>query len=450
MEDMALHSKKLHVRKAGVVTDIDLYTTLGETGNSALAIKDGGTTAYAKLGAATDALASPLRVRKNGETFAVLKSAVKPGVAPLFAFTVDRYNDYSSMSVMALNGDRTLSSTTYSYATKYESSGQAHIVTGFLYGGSNSRLLLSRRSQGYSYIIDPFVSYWSSSYLASVSTGLVGVYDADCLGAHLYAVGFDGIEVISSISYVRKNLYNFPVTEMNITIPSGYVTCGEKVMCVTAGIPEGGTLPLRFVYVLFSIKAGNYWDRARTNSYIVKYKANIITGALVYTNHIELEKGSRTWQHFGRKLYICGDGNRSDTGNSCLQIVGLSDSDSKLTDSPIVTVPKPAYMNGYFRDITIADSNHVYVILGKQEDYNSYTSVYYTNIDAITEPALWIKVFETTVREGAKFWGIYNDSGKLYVVGSNRIHIFDSLPTGFVNPTKTFNTETIDSFAQIT
>ncbi len=75
MDKVALYSKQLHIRKAGVVSDINLYTTLNETGNSALAIKDGETTVYAKLGATTDALTSPLRVRKNGETRAVLTQA---------------------------------------------------------------------------------------------------------------------------------------------------------------------------------------------------------------------------------------------------------------------------------------------------------------------------------------------------------------------------------------
>lgn len=82
--------------------------------------------------------------------------------------------------------------------------------------------------------------------------------------------------------------------------------------------------------------------------------------------------------------------------------------------------------------------------------YNSYTSVYHTAIDSIIQPALWSKVFETIVNvEAARFWGIYNDSGKLYVVGSNRIHIFDSLPIGFVSPVKTLSTGIIDTFTQI-
>ena len=79
---MALYNKQLHVRKDGVVTNINLYTSVSEAGNSALAVKDGSATVYAKLGVPTDSLASPLRVRKNGETYAVLSSAAKAGSAP--------------------------------------------------------------------------------------------------------------------------------------------------------------------------------------------------------------------------------------------------------------------------------------------------------------------------------------------------------------------------------
>lgn len=448
---MALHSKKLHVRKAGVVTDIDLYTTMGETGNSALTIRDGGTTAYAKLGAATDALASPLRVRKNGETFAVLKSAVKPGVAPLFAFGVDNYNDYTTISVAAIYGDRTLSSTTYSWTQKRIEYYTSPAIVSFLDCDDNRRLLVSNRGgKNYSsYVIDPFSSSWPNS---NSSYSMNPVCDIDKLSIYMYAVGYNGIQAVDS-AYRSMRSYTFP--SIGIAVPSGHSVGAEKVLCVKSDIiPAGMTQAPEFVYVLFNIVDDTSWHWAirRTNSYIVKYSVNLI-GGLLYMNYVELEKGSRTWQHFGKKLYICCDGNRSDAGNSCLQIVGLSDLTGKITDNPIVTVPKPAIMNGYFRDITIADSNHVYVILGKQDGYNSYTAVYHTNIDAITEPALWSKVFETTINSGsARYWGIYNDSGKLYAVGSNSVHIFDSLPTGFVNPTKTLtlSSGTIDTFAQIT
>ncbi|WP_371363621.1 hypothetical protein SRRS_45010 [Sporomusa rhizae] len=76
---MALYSKKLHIRKAGVVADIYLYTTTTEVGSPCLTLKDGTTSVYAKLGITTDGNASSLKVRKNGTTYAVLKQSVSTG-----------------------------------------------------------------------------------------------------------------------------------------------------------------------------------------------------------------------------------------------------------------------------------------------------------------------------------------------------------------------------------
>ena len=71
---MALYEKKLHIRKNGVVTDINLWTESGEAGTPALHIRDGGNLVHAWLGEVTDGLASDLRVRKDGVVYAVLKN----------------------------------------------------------------------------------------------------------------------------------------------------------------------------------------------------------------------------------------------------------------------------------------------------------------------------------------------------------------------------------------
>ena len=71
---MALYEKKLHIRKNGVVTDINLWTESGEAGTPALHIRDGVNLVHARLGEVTDGLASDLRVRKDGVVYAVLKN----------------------------------------------------------------------------------------------------------------------------------------------------------------------------------------------------------------------------------------------------------------------------------------------------------------------------------------------------------------------------------------
>ena len=71
---MALYKKKLHIRKDGVVTDINLWTEKSEVGSPTLAIRHDGTVVYAKLGEVTDTQASALRVRKDGIVYAALKN----------------------------------------------------------------------------------------------------------------------------------------------------------------------------------------------------------------------------------------------------------------------------------------------------------------------------------------------------------------------------------------
>lgn len=71
---MALYGKKLHIRKNGVVTDINLWTESWEAGTPALHIRDGVNLVHARLGAVTDGLASDLRVRKDNVVYAVLKN----------------------------------------------------------------------------------------------------------------------------------------------------------------------------------------------------------------------------------------------------------------------------------------------------------------------------------------------------------------------------------------
>lgn len=71
---MALYKKKLHIRKDGVVTDINLWTEKSEVGSPTLAIRHDGKVVYAKLGNVDDTLASALRVRKDNIVYAALKN----------------------------------------------------------------------------------------------------------------------------------------------------------------------------------------------------------------------------------------------------------------------------------------------------------------------------------------------------------------------------------------
>lgn len=98
---MALYNKKLHVRKAGVVTDINLYTTPEEVGNPSLKLKDNNNIIYAKLGNINDSNATEVRIRENNSIYAVLKSASTLPQTPtlLKSIDVDAYLYVSYVSI---------------------------------------------------------------------------------------------------------------------------------------------------------------------------------------------------------------------------------------------------------------------------------------------------------------------------------------------------------------
>lgn len=105
---MAEYSKKLHVLKNDVVTDIKLYTTADEVGSPSFHMLDGATEVYAKLGEVSDTNASPLRVLYSGTTYAVLTQAatavptglyVYPGKLGTFTYTWTVPNNVSVISM---------------------------------------------------------------------------------------------------------------------------------------------------------------------------------------------------------------------------------------------------------------------------------------------------------------------------------------------------------------
>lgn len=75
---MGEYSKKLHIRKNGTIEDITLYTN-SNVSNNTIKVRDGSTICYVPIGATDDSNASSLRVRKNGTTYAVMKSGYPTG-----------------------------------------------------------------------------------------------------------------------------------------------------------------------------------------------------------------------------------------------------------------------------------------------------------------------------------------------------------------------------------
>ncbi|WP_223226044.1 hypothetical protein [Sporomusa sp. GT1] len=204
------------------------------------------------------------------------------------------------------------------------------------------------------------------------------------------------------------------------------------------------------MYAIVTIKDSFYYVSS-SDSYVVKFMVNSPKDFLMTRGYIKLSAyGALSMKFFDNKLYVCCDGGWQGNSTTCLQIIDLAV--DFLTVVPIV-INKTAYMPDYafFQDILIVDSNHVYILLGGSfGGTKKGTIVYYTNIDNVANPTFWIKVIEYDRASVSYLWKIYHEAGKLYVVGSDRMIIFDSLPTSLTNPNRTIDfSSTLRSVAQI-
>lgn len=94
---MAKYSKQLHIRKNGVVTNIDLFTaTTDITSGQYIGLRDGATKVYAPYGSTSDSLATNLRIRKNGSMYSILNTIRAAAGSFIFAASGQRNNGYSS------------------------------------------------------------------------------------------------------------------------------------------------------------------------------------------------------------------------------------------------------------------------------------------------------------------------------------------------------------------
>ena len=75
---MAEYTKQIHYRLNNATNDIKLYTTVEDVGANYVSLMDGGATVYAGLVDPTDSLASNVRVRRNGNIYALARSIRTP------------------------------------------------------------------------------------------------------------------------------------------------------------------------------------------------------------------------------------------------------------------------------------------------------------------------------------------------------------------------------------
>lgn len=372
------------------------------------------------------------RVVAAALTLSVLGSAaVLAAPENLFGYTVTDAG-YTQGMAGAINGERTGSPTTFTSSTKVTGLNGDPALFNF-FQGTESRLVL--RQYTYSTtnlkpnkIIDPFAASWTPSLTEQTWNNVANLHAVATKGNFLYATGYDlgRIAVVNMTNgYTEKTSYQFPTAWPQISLPAGASVHGEGL------VVDGSNL-----YALFTVNPdGGY--QTYSDSIVVKFTVNALTGALTYVNHLTVGKNAFTLDLYNGKLYVCAVGGMQNAGSANadtrLDIINLS-------NFTTTTVNKTASMVGDFRDITIANDNNAYVFLGNYDASfaNMVGGVYRTSVANLNSPTTWTKVSD--VNSPGYLWGIYADnSNSFWFVRGKQIDIYAGLPTGTMNtPAKTF------------
>lgn len=356
-------------------------------------------------------------------TLSVLgSSAALAATENLFGYTVVDAG-YSQGLAGAISGDRTAAPTTFTSSTKVTGLNSDPALFNF-FQGTESRLVLRQYNVANpatliaNKILDPVASSWTS--LATPTWDAVhNLHAVATKGNYLYATGYDlaKIAVVNmSSSYTQTTSYQFPTAWTSI--PTSVVPAGASVH------GEGLTVVGNNLYALFTVNPGGSYS-VYSDSVVVKFSINSITGALNYVNYITVGKNAFTLDHYNNKLYVCSLGGTQNAGSANadtrMDVIDLA----TFTKTPVT---KTAAMTGDFRDITIVDANTAYVFLGNYDASfaNMVGGVYRTTVANLTSPSAWTKV--SNVNSAGYLWGIYADSNRFWFVKGNQIDIYPNLP----------------------
>ena len=154
-------------------------------------------------------------------------------------------------------------------------------------------------------------------------------------------------------------------------------------------------------------------------------------GTLTYNNYVRVGKNAFTLELYGNKLYICAVGGQQNAGSSntasCLSIVTIASNNSMSVSN----VSRLSTMSGDFRDISIANDNNAYILLGYYDSTyaNLVGTIYHSTVANLTTPANWTAV--VTINNPGYFWGIQAEASptRFWFVKGNTIDVYGSLPT---------------------
>lgn len=304
--------------------------------------------------------------------------------------------------------------------------------------GDNSRLVLRQYNYSTSNLISNRIiapqGNWKSPLASQTWTAVANLHGVANYGSSwLFATGYDlsKIAVINmENSYSQVEEYTFPSSFSNFNNPySDGVYHGEALVVIGD-----------YLYALFYVNQGGgystYYD-----SIVAKFSIDTDFGTITFVSYVTAGKNSFTLDLYDNKLYVCSLGGMQNAGagnaDTKLSIIDLNNfTQAGVTN---VTISNPT-TNGDFRDISIVDSNHVYLFLGHYDSNyaNLVGGIYFTTMNNLTTPANWTKIID--VNSCGYLWGIHADDYRLWFVKGTPINIYDGLPTTAVTtPSKAFS-----------
>jgi hypothetical protein len=279
-------------------------------------------------------------------------------------------------------------------------------------------------------IYNPVTTTWTAVTTARNWSGIVNLYGVVKLGNYLYAIDYDGANVVK-ISLAGATPYTVAGTYHFASGISGYEDHGVAIAAVGD-----------YVYALFitsDSSASNY-----QNSTVVKLDVSGTNPTNV--GQASVGKNAFTLEYYDGKFYVACIGGMQQAGSynaaSQLNVVNISTMGVTTPFTASATIP------GDFRDIVFSNSGDAYILTGYYD--SSYTNLigklYKTTAANINASPSVIGTAVDTFTEAGYFWAtLYEDvsggsTDYFWFARGNPIKIYQPVPT--TSPATAFATKT--------
>jgi len=338
----------------------------------------------------------------------------------LFAYTI---TNYTKSAAGAIVGERSSSSVTSTAAVKITDILNSDAAFFNFFQGLNSRLVLRQYKHTTEFIANQIIApqgTWTSPLASQTWSGVANLHAVATSGNYLYATDYDLGKIarvlMTGDAYSQQSSYDFP-SELAVT---GAEYHGEGLAVYNG-----------FLYALYTCNpSGGY--STYDDSYVVQFAIDETDGSLTYTDsYVRVGKNAFTLELYGNKLYICALGGMQNGGSyntaTCLSIVTIDSGDNMS----VANVSLATGMSGDFRDISIANGNNAYILLGYYDSSyaNLLGKIYHSTVANLSSPANWTEV--VSINNAGYLWGLQAEASptRLWYIKGNLIDVYGSLPT---------------------